>query len=67
MKKSLLVSVTCLAMLLISSTSAFAQNAVSEMATGKGGQHIAECAKKMDKGISECAKLDECSLHAMAE
>jgi hypothetical protein len=30
------------------------------MATTKGGKHVAECAQKMDKGISECAKLEEC-------
>ncbi|HSQ34306.1 MAG TPA: hypothetical protein VLM81_05470 [Peptostreptococcaceae bacterium] len=59
MKK--LLSITLVGMaLLASSTSAFAVNKVSEMATTKGGQHVAECAQKMDKGISECLQMLEC-------
>lgn len=45
---------------LASSTMVFADNAVSDMATQKGGQAVAECAKNMDKGVSECAQLPEC-------
>lgn len=48
-------------MLLASSNSAFAENAVSKMAnTEEGGKSVAQCAKEMDKGVSECAKLPEC-------
>jgi hypothetical protein len=47
-------------MLLASSNSAFAENAVSKMANTKGGKSVAQCAKEMDKGVSECAKLPEC-------
>jgi hypothetical protein len=59
MKKILSVSALVIT-LLSASTQVFAANHVSEMATSKGGRHIVECAQKMDKGISECAKLDEC-------
>ena len=47
--------------LLASSTQVFATNHVARMATTKGGRHVAECAQKMDKGVSECAKLIECA------
>ena len=30
---------------------------VANCATTMGGQHVAECAKSMDKGVSECAKM----------
>ena len=59
MKKLLTVAFTGL-MLVTLSSSAFAANAVSQMAVNKGGQHVAECAQKMDRGISHCAKMDEC-------
>jgi hypothetical protein len=59
MKKLLSITIVGMA-LLASSNSVFAANAVSTMATTKGGQDIAQCAKTMDKGISECAKLPEC-------
>jgi hypothetical protein len=60
MKKLLSITIVGMA-LLASSNSVFAANAVSKMATTKGGQHVAECAKTMNKGISECAKLPECN------
>lgn len=60
MKKLLSITIVGMA-LLASSNSVFAANAVSEMATTKGGQHVAECAQKMDRGISECASLPECN------
>lgn len=63
MKKLLTFGLTALTIFAFS-TAAFAGNAVSEMATTKGGQHVAECAKKMDKGISECAKMEIC-MHSM--
>ena len=47
-------------MFLASSNSAFAANAVSKMANTEGGKSVAECAKEMNKGVSECAKLPEC-------
>lgn len=60
MKK--ILSASALALTLISlSTQVFAASHVSELATTKGGRHVAECAQKMDKGISECAKLVECT------
>lgn len=59
MKK--LVALSAIVVTLMSSTTqVFAASHVAEMATTKGGKHVAECAKKMDKGISECAKLTEC-------
>jgi len=48
-------------MLFTFSGSAFAANAVSQMATTKGGRYVAECAKTMDKGVSQCAKTPECT------
>lgn len=61
MKK--LLSVTLVGMaLLASSNSAFAANSISKMATEKGEQHIAECAQKMNKGISECLEMFECKI-----
>ena len=59
MKKLLSIAVVGV-MFLASSNSAFAANHVSEIANTKGGQHVAECAKKMDKGVSECVKLPQC-------
>ncbi|MDF2519655.1 MAG: hypothetical protein K0R84_283 [Clostridia bacterium] len=47
-------------LMLASSTMVFAENAVSDMATQKGGQAVAECAKNMGKGVSECSQLPEC-------
>ena len=35
--------------------SAFAANPVAEKAVTKGGQHIAECAQMMERGISSIA------------
>lgn len=45
-----------------SSTQAYAANMVSEMAVNKGGQSVAECARTMEKGISECTKVLECTM-----
>ncbi|MFZ5946244.1 MAG: hypothetical protein ACOYVD_19310 [Bacillota bacterium] len=60
MKK--LFSVALVGIFLLSfSGSAFAANAVSQMAVTKGGRHVAQCAQSMDKGISECAKMPECN------
>jgi hypothetical protein len=60
MKKILSVSALLLT-LLSASTQVFASSQVAEMATTKGGRHVAECAQKMDKGVSECAKLLDCA------
>ncbi len=38
--------------------SAFAANMVSNMATQKGGRHVAECAQMMELGVSACATAD---------
>lgn len=59
MKKFLSLTIAAM-VLIISSGSVFAANNVSLMATTKGGQHIAECAQSMDKGISDCVKMLEC-------
>ena len=60
MKKILSISALVIT-LLTSSTQVFAASHVAEMATTKGGTHIAECAQKMDRGISECAKHVDCA------
>lgn len=60
MKKLLSVAV-CTFVLLASSSFVFAGNLVSEMAVTKGGQHVAECAQKMDRGVSACARHTECA------
>lgn len=44
-----------------SSSQVYAVNMVSEMAVNKGGQSVAECARTMEKGISECTKVLECT------
>ncbi|KUO68735.1 MAG: hypothetical protein APF77_14610 [Clostridia bacterium BRH_c25] len=60
MKK--LVALTLAGMIMIAtSVSVFADNAVSVMATEKGGKAVAACAKEMDKGVSECARMTECN------
>lgn len=59
MKK--ILSVTALSLIILASSSTtFAANNVSNMATTKGGQHVAECAQKMDRGISECLQMTIC-------
>lgn len=62
--KKLLIVFTTTALTLTFASFAFAGNAVSEMATTKGGQHVAECAQNMDKGVSECAQMTVCQ-HVM--
>ena len=59
MKK--LVSIALLGVIFMaSSNSVLAANSISNMATTKGGQHVAECAQKMDKGVSQCVQAPEC-------
>ena len=60
MKKILSISALVLTLLTVS-TQVFASSHVAEMGTSKGGQHVAECAQMMDKGVSECAKLEACA------
>lgn len=48
------------ALMIASSAMVFADNAVSTMATQMGGKSVAECAKTMGKGVSECAVMPEC-------
>lgn len=57
MKKFVVVSLMALTLMAFSGA-AFAANPVSEMATQKGGQHIAECAQMMDRGVSKMATTD---------
>ena len=59
MKKLLSISALVITLLSVS-TQVFATSYVAEMATTKGGKHVAECAQMMDKGVSECAKLTDC-------
>ncbi len=59
MKKFLSVSALSL-LILAASSSTFAANNVSNIATQKGGQHVAECAQTMERGVSECAKVNIC-------
>lgn len=40
---------------------AMASNAVSQMAGEFGGQAVAECARTMDLGVSECAQMTICN------
>ncbi|MDF2905945.1 MAG: hypothetical protein K0R34_1266 [Herbinix sp.] len=61
MKK--LLAITILGITLLSSSgTAFAANNVSQMAVNKGGQSVAECAKMMDKGVSECVNSSGCNM-----
>lgn len=59
MKKILTIALAAI-MLFSFSGNALAANAVSKMATTKGGKAVAQCAKQMNKGVSQCAKLPEC-------
>lgn len=59
MKKIISIAVFSI-VLLSSSSTAFAANNVSQMAVNKGGQHVAECARKMDRGISDCVRMTDC-------
>ncbi len=58
--RKLLTIVTTLLFLLTFTSTAFAANAVSQMATTKGGQHVAQCAQTMEKGVSDCAQMTVC-------
>ncbi|WP_125135755.1 hypothetical protein [Petrocella atlantisensis] len=59
MKK--IISLSLLSLLIIASSStSFAANNVSRMATTKGGLHVAQCAQQMDLGVSECLQMTEC-------
>jgi hypothetical protein len=60
MKKLLYIFVASI-IVLGSTKQAYAVNMVSEMAVNKGGQSVAECARTMDKGVSECAKAEVCA------
>ncbi|MDF2676138.1 MAG: hypothetical protein K0Q97_431 [Bacillota bacterium] len=60
MKKILFLFIAA-AVILGPTQNAYAANMVSNMAVTKGGQSVAECAKDMDKGISECVKAVECA------
>jgi len=60
MKKLAVLALSFTLVLTISGT-VFAATNVSEMAVNKGGQHVAECAKTMSKGISECVKMGVCN------
>lgn len=59
MKKILAIAVFGI-MVLGTSNAVLASNQVSQMAITKGGQHVAQCAQNMDRGISECLQMLEC-------
>lgn len=59
MKKSIILTLALLFVLTFSSA-AFASNGVSQMTTTTGGLSVAECAKAMLKGVSECAQMPVC-------
>ncbi|NDL67261.1 hypothetical protein [Anaerotalea alkaliphila] len=52
-----------LATLIIAGTAPQVQaaNNISNMAVLKGGQHVAECARTMDRGLSGCLGMAECA------
>lgn len=60
MKKILFLFIAA-AVILAPTQKVYAVNMVSEMAVTKGGQSVAECAKSMDRGISNCALAIECA------
>jgi hypothetical protein len=60
MKKVLSMSILSL-IIMASSGSAFAGNNVSNMATLKGGQAVAQCAQAMELGNSQCLQMPECT------
>lgn len=59
MKKLVYVAVFALA-LMLTTPQVFAANNVSQMAVLKGGQAVAQCARTMERGVSECVKLSVC-------
>ncbi len=61
MKKTIAASILSL-LLITSGSQAFAANAVSNMATTKGGLSVAECAHTMDRGVSVCAQHAVCEM-----
>ncbi|MGE5632034.1 MAG: hypothetical protein ACM3TR_13190 [Caulobacteraceae bacterium] len=60
MKKIIALSLAAMVMV-ASSVTVFADNAVSNMAVAQGGKQVAACAREMNKGVSKCAKLAECN------
>lgn len=60
MKKIMSLSILSL-LIFASSSTAFAANNVSRMATTKGGLHVAQCAQEMELGISQCLQMPECT------
>ncbi|TGE37240.1 hypothetical protein E4K67_15375 [Desulfosporosinus fructosivorans] len=59
--KKIFTIITTGFMIMAFSNTAFASTAVSQMATNKGGQAVAQCAQLMDKGVSECAQMSICN------
>lgn len=57
MKKFFTMSILSL-IVLASSSSAFAENNVSRMATERGGRHVAHCAQMMERGVSHCLHME---------
>ena len=59
--KKIFTIITTGFMIMAFSSPAFASTEVSQMAIEKGGQAVAQCAKSMDKGVSECAQMPICN------
>ena len=59
--KKIFTIITTGFMIMAFSNTAFASTAVSQMATTKDGQAVAQCAQTMDKGISQCAQMPNCN------
>ncbi|GAB6153564.1 hypothetical protein JCM17380_23140 [Desulfosporosinus burensis] len=59
--KKIFTIITTGFMIMAFSNAAFASTAVSQMATNKGGQAVAQCAQTMDKGVSQCAQIPICN------
>jgi hypothetical protein len=48
------------AVLLVSSGTAFAANNISALALNDGGQAVAQCARTMSQGVSNCVNMSAC-------
>ena len=69
MKRIIALVALLMALIIASATPVIAapnENAshVAQCATQMGGQHVADCAQTMDRGVSECAQMTgTCDMH----
>jgi thiosulfate reductase cytochrome b subunit len=59
MKKLIFTGIMA-AVLLVSSGTAFAANNISGLAVNNGGQAVAQCARTMPQGVSNCINMSAC-------